>query len=237
MFVQSSASRPPGLPPTLPSAEALGYSHSVRSADEKTLLRQGQEKDTIESWRLFIAIELPTNTRHKIQQHIDRLRRELPDARASWTREENLHFTLKFFGNVSVGKVEDLSNAIQRATTRISPFEMVIVGCGAFPPKGNPRVLWIGVSPATQTPCQNLFEALEDECAKAGMPREHRPFHPHLTLARLRQPADSRHLATLHQQTNFNPITAEVRDVCLIRSELSSAGSRYTVVARHKLMS
>ena len=95
-------------------------------------------------------------------------------------------------------------------------------------------MLWIGVSP--DTACQHLFQALEAECVKAGFPREPRPFHPHLTLARLREPKASRQLAELHEQLSLEPIVIDVGDVCLIRSELRSAGSRYTVVTRHKLM-
>lgn len=190
-----------------------------------------------ESWRLFTAIEIPPSAREKITAHIDHLRQAAPETRASWTRQDNLHLTLKFFGNVLVSKVENLSRAVQLAANRVSPFEMVIAGCGAFPPKGNPRVLWIGVSPDAQTACQKLFQALEEECAKAQFPLEPRPFHPHLTLARLRQPRGSRRLAELHEQLSLEAIVMDVGDVCLIRSELSSAGSRYTVVARHQLRS
>lgn len=189
-----------------------------------------------ESWRLFIAIELPQNVRQKIKDHIDQLRTALPDARASWTREDNLHLTLKFFGDIQVTRVEALSQALLRAVTRTPRFELVIGNCGSFPPRGKPKVLWIGIDDPS-TNLHKLHAALEDECAKVGFALEARPFHPHLTLARLRQPRGSRRLAELHEQIGFDPITTDVRDVCLIRSELSSSGSRYTVLAKHELMS
>jgi 2'-5' RNA ligase len=50
----------------------------------------------------------------------------------------------------------------------------------------------------------------------------------------LRHPAGARDLANLHQATEFEPVALRVGSVCLIRSELSSAGSRYTIVARHE---
>src|SRR5882724_8827799 len=151
-----------------------------------------------ESWRLFISIELPATVRKALKDHLDCLKRVLPNIRASWTREENFHLTLKFLGDTRVTKVELLSQATERAAHTVSPFELVIGGCGAFPTHGQPRVLWIGIhDPSAQLETYN--RALENECAQAGFPREPRPFHPHLTVARLRQPAGARGLADLHK--------------------------------------
>src|SRR6185503_10941280 len=198
------------------------------------------------AYRLFFAIELPADVRHQIRKHIDRLRAAMPEVRASWTREENLHLTLKFLGDTPVEKVEALSQALKNATTGIAPFEMTIAECGAFPLRGKPNVLWIGVSvpPAVPgglpaqlhaSPIQTLFQSLEDECAGAGVARETRSFHPHLTIARLRHTRDARPLAQLHKEIGFVPLSVKVEDACLIRSELSSKGSRYTIIARHKI--
>ena len=185
-----------------------------------------------ESWRLFIAIELPARVRQRVEQHIARLREAVPEARASWTREENLHLTLKFLGDTPVTKVEALSQATQHAASRVSRFEIVVGGGGAFPPRGQPRVLWIGIEdPSGQLAL--VHRVLEDECDAAGFAREQRPLHPHLTIARLRQPQGSRRLAHVHQEIGFDRETVLVSDLTLIRSELRSEGSRHTVVARH----
>lgn len=186
-----------------------------------------------EVWRIFIAIELPPNVRHKIKDHIDRLRNSLPDVRASWTREDNLHLTLKFLGDVPVNQIESVSQALLRAAIQIPDFDLVIRDCGSFPPHGKPNVLWIGINDASSN-LRNLHAAIEDECAKAGFDRDQRSFHPHLTIARLRNPKGARSLSEMHQQIGFEPVSVKVGDVCLIRSELSSAGSRYTVIARHE---
>jgi 2'-5' RNA ligase len=196
-----------------------------------------RDKEIIESWRLFIAIELPARIRHPISEQITRLREACPDVRASWTRAENLHLTLKFFGDVAVNRVDTLSQALIRAVTRTTEFDLVIEGCGVFPPRGKPNVLWIGISPETGPACLRLYQAIEDDCAKAGFKRDERKFHPHLTIARLRHPAGARDLANLHQATQFEPIALQVTSACLIRSELSSSGSRYTIIARHELNS
>ena len=187
-----------------------------------------------ESWRLFVAIELPASLREGVRDHIDRLRDSVPDARASWAREENLHLTLKFLGETPVSKVEALSLAVERAAAQVSPFSAIVGGSGAFPPRGQPRVLWIGIDDSTGN-LMKLYRSLEDECFQAGFSREERPFNPHLTVARLRQPHGSRRLAEVHQQIGFDPVPLNVSDVCLIRSELRSEGSRYSVIGRHAL--
>ncbi|MDX6443112.1 MAG: 2,3-cyclic 3-phosphodiesterase [Blastocatellia bacterium] len=187
-----------------------------------------------ESWRLFVAIELPATLRSRLRDHIDRLRKAVPDARANWAREENLHLTLKFFGNTLVSSVEALSRAIERASKDVSPFELLVGRCGVFPSRGQPRVLWIGIEEQTDS-LGKLFQSLEDECARSGFTREERPFRPHLTVARLRQTHDARRLGDVHKQLGFDPVSLNVRDVCLFKSELRKEGSRYTVIARHAL--
>jgi 2'-5' RNA ligase len=186
------------------------------------------------SWRIFIAVELPADVRHKLTRHIDRLRNELPDVRASWIREQNLHLTIKFFGDILVERVEAASATLKAAANKIQSFEIQIDGCGAFPPQVRPKVLWMGINDPFGS-LQRLHGALEDECAKAGFERDQRPFHPHLTIARIRNPQNAHQLAALHEETAFDSLLVKVSDVCLIRSELNSEGSRYTIVARHQL--
>jgi 2'-5' RNA ligase len=185
-----------------------------------------------ESWRLFIAIELPSHVRRTLADHIQHLREAVPDASASWAREENLHLTLKFLGDAEPTRVEALSQAILQAANTVGPFEINIESCGAFPPNGRARVLWIGVEdPRSQL--ASLHRTLEDECAKVGFAREQRLFRPHLTIARLRNPTGARRLIQVHKETDFDRETVMVCHLALIRSELRSEGSRHTVVARH----
>jgi len=189
-----------------------------------------------ECWRLFIAIELPSNVRRTLADYIHHLREAVPEASASWAREENLHLTLKFLGDTALTRVEALSQAIQRVANSVGPFEMNIENRGVFPPNGQPRVLWIGVDDPFYS-LTLLHQTLEDECAQAGFTREQRPFHPHLTIARLRKPHGARRLAQAHKEIGFDQQSVVVSHLALIRSELRSEGSRYTVIARHSFSS
>lgn len=185
-------------------------------------------------WRVFCAIDLPQNARGQLLAHIKRLREAAPHAQASWSRAESIHLTLKFFGDIEQGQVERLSAAASRVTQRYSPFQIGLGGPGIFPPRGTPRVLWIGVNdPSGQL--TDLQQQFENECAREGFPKEEHAFRPHLTLARIRKPQGSRALADTHKQMGFAEMALTVSELMLIRSELSSEGSKYTMISRHRL--
>ena len=186
------------------------------------------------TWRIFCAIELPATVRGLILQHIADLKAAVPGARASWAREATLHLTLKFLGEIPVTAVPTFSNAVARAVAGVSPFSIRLNETGAFPKHGQPKVLWIGVDDGSRR-LADLQSRLEEESEVAGYAKEQRPFHPHLTIARLRDPRVARALASAHKEIQFEPVMIPVSELVVIRSELSSAGSKYTAVSRHAL--
>jgi 2'-5' RNA ligase len=186
-------------------------------------------------WRVFCAVEVPEQVRQTVLQHIAGLREAVPDAKASWARDANLHLTLKFLGEIPQTSVADLSSAASRAVAALSPFSIRLEQAGVFPKQGQPRVLWIGINDSSGK-LGELHTQLEDEALKAGFEKDDRPFHPHLTIARLRQPHHAGALATAHKQMEFSPLEVPVSELLVIRSELSSTGSRYSVISRHTLL-
>jgi 2'-5' RNA ligase len=187
-----------------------------------------------ELWRVFCAVELPQVTRQLVLAHIARLKEKFPDAKASWARDANLHLTLKFLGEIPTASVADFSKAVSLAVNQVQPFSLRLEQTGIFPTHGQPRVLWIGINdPSTQF--AELHARLEEESSQVGFPRETRPFHPHLTIARLRHADNARALAATHKQMEFEPMDVAVAELLVIRSELGSEGSKYTVVSRHAL--
>ena len=182
-------------------------------------------------WRVFCAVELPDVVRTRLADHVLRLRKEVPEAAASWSRVENIHLTLKFFGNVEVKRIEKISEAAERVMKQFSTVQISVGGTGVFPRPSRPQVLWIGVSdPSGQlTALQTKFE---NECAVEGFEKEDRAYRPHLTIARLRKPEGARDLADTHLQMQFDPIEVYVEELVLFRSELSPKGARYTPISR-----
>jgi RNA 2',3'-cyclic 3'-phosphodiesterase len=188
-----------------------------------------------ENWRVFCAIEIPAAARRAVLQHVEKLKQAVPDARASWARENTLHLTLKFLGSLPISAVNDLSGAATSAVSGLAPFSLRLEQAGVFPKPSQPRVLWIGVND-TEGGLLRLQRTLEKEAARAGFEKEAREFHPHLTIARIRNPSEGRALANLHTATHFQPLDFDVAELLVIRSELSSAGSKYTTVSNHPLL-
>ena len=187
-----------------------------------------------ETWRVFCAVALPRDLHERLTTHINSIRDTVPDARASWSRADNIHLTLKFLGDISLLQVEKLSQAASRSVEDIAPFKIVLEQTGIFPPHGSPRVLWIGVNDL-EGKLGELHARLEEAAARSGFQKEPRPFRPHLTLARLRQPQHARTLASAHKAMEFEPAEIAVSELLVIRSELSSTGSHYTTISQHPL--
>jgi len=168
------------------------------------------------SWRIFCAVECPPEVTARAAQHIKTLRAKLPDVRASWNRDSNFHLTIKFIGATPIAEVEKISAAAARATTNLSPFNIVMTGAGSF----SSKVLWLGIEDPTRE-LSRLKSNLEAECAREGFPQDDRAFHPHLTIARLRRVEGARELTQLHRTQGFAPMEVTVRELLVIRSELS----------------
>lgn len=187
-----------------------------------------------ESWRVFCAIDLSVGVRASLIRHIKRLRESVPHAQASWSREENIHLTLKFLGEIQTSRLSDLSNAAARAVVDSLPFQLTLEETGVFPNHGTPRVLWIGIKDESGKLAE-FHSRLEEECAREGFASEERPFHPHLTIARLRKPLGARTLAEAHKEMRFEPADVTIAELLVIRSELGGEGSKYSVISKHRL--
>jgi 2'-5' RNA ligase len=187
-----------------------------------------------QEWRIFCAVELPAAVRAQLQEHCRRLRESVPDVAARRTRVENIHLTLKFFGNVAIDRIPKISAAVERAIKKFPAFSIDIGKTGVFPKPSRAQVLWIGVSDPSGKLAE-LQRQLENECAKEKFEKEDRAYRPHLTIARLRKPEGARLLADAHLNMEFEPAELTIRELIVFRSELSSKGSRYTALSRHEL--
>lgn len=184
-----------------------------------------------EEWRTFCAIELSQEIRDRLHDHVKRVREAVPEASASWTRAENVHLTLKFFGNVATKNLPLISDAASRVAKDYPRFQIMIGGTGVFPKPSRAQVLWIGVDNPSGG-LSELQQRLEDEF---DFNKEIRPYRPHLTIARIRRPEGARRLAETHLQMSFKQTPITVKEFVIFRSELSSKGSRYTAISRHEL--
>lgn len=148
---------------------------------------------------------------------------------------DNLHVTLKFLGQMPVEQVPKIVTVMQDAADGETAFTSQIVGLGAFPRPERPSVVWAGLDEADGL--IRIADRLEQRLAPIGFPREQRPFHPHLTLARVRRkpPAELANLLQDHQATEFG--SANVETIQLFQSEPGPTGPRYRLLATTGLSS
>src|SRR6267378_4659064 len=128
--------------------------------------------------RIFIGIDLDPEVRARIERFLEGIEGFAPEAR--WVRPESLHITLKFIGEQPPERVEAITEHLRRVEG--SAFEIRAGGYGFFPTAKAPRVFWIGIHAGPQL--TELAESIDIDVAEVGIPREDRPYSPHLTLAR-----------------------------------------------------
>lgn len=193
--------------------------------------------------RVFVAIDLTEEVREKITRFLEGVRGFTPEAR--WARPESLHLTLKFIGEQ---KEEQLKAIVERLRIiAASPMEIRFRDYGFFPTAKAPRVFWIGIEAGP--PLASLASDIDCTLADLKIPREDRPYSPHLTLARggagsgspkwrkgdIPNPAFAelqKRLAAM-QDLDFGTMTA--REFFLYQSQLSPGGSKYTKLERFRL--
>jgi len=178
--------------------------------------------------RTFLGIDLPSSLQSAIGQNLRTVKRELPGL--SWSKTENLHVNLKFFGETTESQVAQIRQAVEPAISRVSPFELELKGFGVFPDHRSPRVLWIGLGGALDG-LSELAECVGQAVVPLGFPQEDRPFRPHLTVARVKKDhrAVGRALDTLGVFTApFACGPLPVERVALFKSDLRSTGPIYT---------
>lgn len=183
-------------------------------------------------WRLFIAIFLPEEIKARLAEAQRALQRRTPEGVVRWTPLEKVHLTLRFLGDVPEESVPAIIEAMRRAGSSVAPFALRAAALGCFPDARRPRVLWAGVSGDLATLCK-LQERIAAEIASWGQ-REERAFHAHLTLGRIKDGAGheaSRLGAALMEEAGRDFGAWRVNAVTLLRSELSPAGARHSVLA------
>ena len=176
--------------------------------------------------RAFLAIELPDSLRPGLAQVQEELKRSRADVR--WVPAGNIHLTLKFFGNVPDDEIEALAQAARQAAAEAAPLQLQATSTGAFPSLTAPRVVWLGLG-GDVVPLTRRYYGLEKAFTALGYLPEGRACNPHLTLGRVKSPANRDRLAKLlatMPPLDWPPFT--VKELTLFQSVLSPQGSKYT---------
>ena len=182
--------------------------------------------------RSFIAIPVPRSGIEVLERAVKRLDSEI-GGQVRWVRPKGIHLTLKFMGDIPASTLERVLEALPQVTASFSLFEISMSGLGVFPNPRRPRVLWAGLDGDLAT-LSALQIAVDQAVEKLGLPKDDRPFSPHLTLGRVRRDTNeeqSRKIGYLMTNTRLQaPPSWTVETVDLMRTELDPTGSRHYLV-------
>ena len=182
--------------------------------------------------RLFISLPLPIEIRTALGEFIGLVKPWGGGAR--WEKPDKLHLTVKFLGDTDDRLVGEILGVIRDRTAGLGAFSVCVSGFGAFPALERPRVIWVGCEDSGGT-LLRIHDAIDEGLAALGFPKEERAFHPHVTLARVREQGSRTHLTSLPKNITFDPRHTLVSEIFLMKSVLQPAGSDYTVIGSSRL--
>ena len=197
--------------------------------------------------RSFVAVELPEPILEAVGQLSGRLRAS--GARVTWIKPENMHLTLRFLGEIDEDNINRLKAILSDAYRGMSPFTLSVRGVGAFPNMRRPSVVWVGAVEAREAgearsqvqlgneralgddraeAIETAYLAAESAARAIGLPPEEKAFHPHLTLARIKDAREAPPLvACLERERDFCAGDFTVHSVSLFSSRLTPHGPIY----------
>lgn len=181
------------------------------------------------SLRSFIALPVPEH----VTAHLARLHESVPHeaGRIRWVKADAMHLTCVFLGDIEREQIDPISEALQRAAVGIPSFVTGLDSVGAFPNFRNPRVVWVGFEQG-EDEVTVLKERIDLELEPLGFEPEHKRFHPHLTLGRVKGEGEKGMLeqaAAAWTLPYENWITSEI---VLFQSVLSRHGPTYNVLVK-----
>ncbi|MFH1682138.1 MAG: RNA 2',3'-cyclic phosphodiesterase [Candidatus Eisenbacteria bacterium] len=180
--------------------------------------------------RAFLALPLSCGQRDEVGGQIAPLRGAGDPVR--WVPPENLHVTLRFFGDVGRDGLLRIEERLSRAAASASPFTFRLGSAGAFPNLRAARVLWVGVSEGEEA-VTSLAARIEESITGLGFPKEKR-FHAHITVGRTKGSLTPR-FRKRFAGIAVEPVEARAASFSLMKSTLSPRGARYEVLREFPL--
>lgn len=177
--------------------------------------------------RSFLAFELPPEIKDQVRLVSEGLKRSSLDIR--WVRPDNIHLTIVFLGDVQERDISAIGREAGKVCGGFHPFEIHLKGLGLFPDRRRPRVLWLGYDGDIER-MTSLRDVLQERLSAFEIKEEKRPFKPHLTLGRFRNPgkSDPGLDDTLNRHGDFSSPSFRVNELVLFKSELRPQGPEYT---------
>lgn len=184
--------------------------------------------------RLFVGVPVSAAVAGELAGTCESLARRATSRGVTlrWVAPAAYHVTLRYLGWARAEVVPAIEAAVQRAVVGVSPFRFRTARLGAFRSEARATVVWAGVDDGAAALIE-LAAALEREVVPLGFAPERRAFHPHVTLARLREPTNVEEVLLPFAEQVFSETRCD--SVTLFESITKPTGSEYRAVARAPL--
>jgi len=180
-----------------------------------------------ETIRCFLAFDLENDEVFRKLVNIQKLMIKT-GANLKIVKPQNLHFTLRFLGNITVDLIDKISTKMEKIN--FNPFSIELKGMGFFPNLNSPRVIWVGITAGTKT-MNSIFDQIEIQLRQLGLDPDYRGFSPHLTLARVKSNRNSDHLINfVKTHVDYLIGTVKLNSIHLKKSELFPTGPIYSTI-------
>ena len=176
--------------------------------------------------RLFVGAAISPECAEQLRTASEAMAGRASDAGLAmrWVPPANYHVTVKYLGWVKPEAVFAIRDAVAAAIEGARGFEFRSRGFGAFPDVKKARVFWAGL--ADQSQLESIASAVEEAVVPLGFAAEKRPYHAHITLARLKKVADLSDFVAESEQASSE---TRCNVLNLYESVTKSTGSEYTV--------
>jgi 2'-5' RNA ligase len=189
--------------------------------------------------RLFTGVELDASivgaAGELVAELARRSERMAPGARVAWVTPERMHVTVRFIGHQDDGACARI-RAVLEDPVPVPPFTLRVERLGWFPPRGSPRVIWAGLSEGIDG-LQAVERDVTARLSHVGIPPEERPYSPHLTLGRVKEPGGLKTAALFGDLAEVALGATPVEAITLFESRVSSKGPTYIALRRTPLTS
>ena len=180
--------------------------------------------------RLFVAVPVSGEVKDRIKPVLAELSETAADLKL--VSFFNLHFTLKFLGDIAEEKIPVIKKKLQKIADDYNTVEVRIKGVGVFPSLEKINVIWIGLEGSSLVPLMKAVNKELGDVKKNGLEEE----IPHLTIARVKTGRGKEKLQEFvksFEKKEFGTMMAD--KLILYESELTPEGHIYRKVIEFKL--
>ena len=183
--------------------------------------------------RLFAAIKVRPS--EEFLRIYFRLIKSLSQDKIKWVDIDNIHITLKFFGETDEERIDDICDALEKGIFRHDPFKLSLRDVGIFGSSYKPRVIWFGIDKSEEL--QKLAGDLKYELSEIGFEADRQNFVPHLTVGRIKYIENKKYFQKVIDENKSGFIQEiPVEEIILFESILHKTGPEYITIEKFRLV-